>query len=45
MGLNGGKLRLLSALGAVFAISPVSVPLVLPYATVLLRKRADSLDR
>lgn len=38
MGLNGWKLRLLRTLGAVFAVSPVSLPLVLPYATVLLRK-------
>src|SRR5258708_5454552 len=31
MGLNGGKLRLLSALGTLFRMSPVSLPLVLPY--------------
>jgi SAM-dependent methyltransferase len=42
MGLNGWKLRLLSAIGAVSAIWPVSVPLVMPYATVLLRKRTDA---
>jgi SAM-dependent methyltransferase len=41
MGLNGGKLRVLSALGTLFAMSPVSLPLVLPYATALLRKRGD----
>jgi SAM-dependent methyltransferase len=41
MGLNGWKLRMLSALGGFFAVSPLSVSLVLPYATVLLRKRAD----
>lgn len=35
---NGWKLRLLGALGA---LSPISLPLLLPYATVLLRKRAD----
>ncbi len=45
MGLSGWKLRLLAALGAVVAISPVSVPLVLPYATVLLQKRADDARR
>jgi SAM-dependent methyltransferase len=45
MGLNGGKLQLLRSLGALFAISPVSVPLVLPYATVLLRKPADDARR
>jgi SAM-dependent methyltransferase len=42
MGLNGWKLGLLSALGGLFAVSPVSVPLVLPHATVLLRKRANA---
>ena len=41
MGLNGWKLRLLSALGAFFVISPLSMPLLLPYAAVLLRKRTD----
>ena len=41
MGLKGWKLSLLSALGAFSAISPVSVPLLLPYATVLLRKHTD----
>jgi len=40
MGVNGWKLQLLSTLGAFFAISPVSMPLVLPYASALLRKRA-----
>ena len=39
MGLEAPKLALLRALGAFFAISPVSLPLLLPYATVLLRKR------
>jgi SAM-dependent methyltransferase len=39
MGLNGVRLRLLSALGTLSAISSLSVPLMLPYATVLLRKR------
>lgn len=38
MGLSGWKLRLLRSLGAVFAISPASLPLVMPYATLLLRK-------
>jgi SAM-dependent methyltransferase len=42
MGLNGRKLALLRTLGAFFAISPVSLPLVLPFATVLLRKRAGA---
>lgn len=42
MGLTGRKLALLKMLGAFFAISPVSLPLVLPYATVLLRKRTGS---
>jgi ubiquinone/menaquinone biosynthesis C-methylase UbiE len=41
MGLDGWKLHLLRSLGALFAISPVSLPLVMPYATVLLHKRAD----
>ena len=45
MGLNAWKLRLLNALGAFFAISPVSLPLILPYATVLLRKPAGEEDR
>ena len=40
MGLNGWKLRVLRTLGAFFAISPVPMPLVLPYAAVLLRKRS-----
>ena len=39
MELDGWKLSLLSVLGAFFANSPVSVPLVLPCATALLRKR------
>lgn len=42
MGLGGWKLGLLRAMGGLLAISPVSVPLVMPYATVLLRKGADS---
>jgi ubiquinone/menaquinone biosynthesis C-methylase UbiE len=42
MGLNGARLRLLSALGMLSAISSLSVPLLLPYATVLLRKRPGS---
>jgi ubiquinone/menaquinone biosynthesis C-methylase UbiE len=42
MGLNGAKLRLLSALGALFTISPASLPLILPYATALLQKRAGA---
>lgn len=37
-GSNGWKHRVLSGLAA---ISPVSLPLLLPYATVLLRKRED----
>ena len=41
MGLNGWKLRLLRTLGLVVALSPISVPLLLPFATVLLRKRAE----
>jgi len=41
MGLNGWKLRLLNTLGAFFAISPVSAALLLPYAALLLRKRAN----
>ncbi|HZQ44343.1 MAG TPA: class I SAM-dependent methyltransferase [Acidobacteriaceae bacterium] len=41
MGLNGWKFRLLRTLGVAFAISPVSVPLLLPFATVLLRKPAE----
>jgi ubiquinone/menaquinone biosynthesis C-methylase UbiE len=45
MGLDGRKLALLRALGAFFAISPVSLPLVLPYATVLLRKRNSGAGR
>lgn len=45
MGLNDRKLALLRALGAFFAISPVSMPLLLPYATVLLRKRTDAAGR
>ncbi len=45
MGLNGWKLGLLRTLGAFFAISPVSVPLILPYATVLLQKPADGTRR
>jgi SAM-dependent methyltransferase len=42
MGLNGWRLRLLGGLGALLAVSPLSVPLLLPYATVLLRKQGDS---
>jgi SAM-dependent methyltransferase len=42
MGLNGWRLRLLRGLGALLAVSPLSVPLLLPYATVLLRKQGDS---
>ena len=45
MGLKGWKLRLLNALGAFFAVSPVSMPLLLPYATVLLRKPAGGRGR
>jgi SAM-dependent methyltransferase len=41
MGLNGWRLRLLRVLGVFFAISPASMPLILPWATVLLRKHAD----
>lgn len=42
MGMTKWKLSLLSALGPFFAVSPVSLPLVLPYATALLRKREDT---
>ncbi len=45
MGLDGWKLRLLSTLGAFCAISPVSVPLILPYAAVLIQKRTDGDNR
>jgi SAM-dependent methyltransferase len=41
MGLSGWKLSLLRALGGFFAMSPVSLPLVVPWATVLLRKPGD----
>ena len=41
MGLNPAKLRLLHSLGTVFAISPISLPLVMPYAAVLLQKDAE----
>lgn len=45
MGLNGWKLQLLNTLGTMAAVSPISLPLILPYATVLLRKHPDSPDR
>lgn len=42
MGWEGWKLHLLRALGAVFAASPISVPRLLPFATVFLRKCIDA---
>lgn len=41
MGLTGPKLKLLSAVGQFAAISPISLPLLMPFATVLLRKRPE----
>ena len=41
MGLSGWRLRLMRSLGTFFAISPVSLPLLMPYATVLLQKRTE----
>jgi SAM-dependent methyltransferase len=41
MGWSGWKFRLLRSLGTLFAVSPVSLALVMPYATVLLYKRAE----
>lgn len=41
MGWKGWKLHMLRGLGAAFAASPISVPLLLPFATVFLRKPLD----
>jgi SAM-dependent methyltransferase len=41
MGLKGWHLTALRELAPAFALSPVSIGLLLPYATVLLRKNTD----
>jgi len=41
MGVDSWKLRVVSTLGALLAISPISAPLLMPFAAVLLRKPAD----
>jgi 2-polyprenyl-3-methyl-5-hydroxy-6-metoxy-1,4-benzoquinol methylase len=40
MKVNGWRLKLLRSLAPAFAVSPLSMGLLFPYATVLLRKRA-----
>lgn len=45
MGVNGRRLKLLGTLGGLFAISPVSLPLILPYSSLLLQKRANGTTR
>ena len=39
MGMNGWRLTVLRILSTALAVSPISLPLLLPNATVLLRKR------